>query len=125
MGQNCVSGNKNTTSTTATANITSDDKAAHVQPCSSVYCAGTTSDRIHVDTEILAKPITDLRLSLILSETLLWEMIVGVGGVCSLTSEVLASLNKGVPPLACFDWRGWFRSALPFFRGDMILRLVP
>ncbi|KAG8310719.1 hypothetical protein J6590_058872 [Homalodisca vitripennis] len=31
----------------------------------------------------------------------LWEMTVGVGGVCSLTSEVLASLNKGMPPPAC------------------------
>ncbi|KAG8290685.1 hypothetical protein J6590_077834 [Homalodisca vitripennis] len=33
------------------------------------------------------------------------RMTVGVGGVCSLTSEVLASLNKGVPPPACFDWK--------------------
>ncbi|KAG8255571.1 hypothetical protein J6590_089321 [Homalodisca vitripennis] len=55
------------------------------------------------------------------TSTLLWEMTVGVGGVCSLNSEVLASLNKGVPPPA-FDWRGWFRAGLPFFRGDMILR---
>ncbi|KAG8304945.1 hypothetical protein J6590_081863 [Homalodisca vitripennis] len=31
--------------------------------------------------------------------SLLWKMTVGVGWVCSLTSEVLASLNKGVPPL--------------------------
>ncbi|KAG8284086.1 hypothetical protein J6590_003778 [Homalodisca vitripennis] len=53
---------------------------------------------------------------------LLWEMTVGVGGVCSLTSEVLANPNKGVPTPACFDWRGWFRSGLPFFRGDMPLR---
>ncbi|KAG8330216.1 PRP40 pre-mRNA processing factor 40, variant 2 [Homalodisca vitripennis] len=45
-----------------------------------------------------------------------------VGGVCSLTSEVLASLNKAP---ACFDWRGRFRAGLPFFRGDMTLRLVP
>ncbi|KAG8335341.1 hypothetical protein J6590_070580 [Homalodisca vitripennis] len=36
--------------------------------------------------------------------SLLPELTVGVGGVCSLTSEVLASLNKGVPPSACFDW---------------------
>ncbi|KAG8319205.1 hypothetical protein J6590_096670 [Homalodisca vitripennis] len=34
--------------------------------------------------------------------------------VCSLTSEVLANLKKGVPPLAYFDWRGWFRAGLPF-----------
>ncbi|KAG8271830.1 hypothetical protein J6590_054660 [Homalodisca vitripennis] len=54
--------------------------------------------------------------------SLLREMTVGVGGVCSLTSEVLASLNKGVPPLAYFDWRGWFRAGFPFFRGDMALR---
>ncbi|KAG8255262.1 hypothetical protein J6590_096739 [Homalodisca vitripennis] len=40
---------------------------------------------------------------------LLWEMTVGVGGVCFLTPEVLASLNKGVPPPAYFDWRRWFR----------------
>ncbi|KAG8262386.1 hypothetical protein J6590_053023 [Homalodisca vitripennis] len=45
-----------------------------------------------------------------------------VGGVCSPTSEVLASLNKGVPPPAYFDWRGWFRAGLPFFRRDMTLR---
>ncbi|KAG8247544.1 hypothetical protein J6590_058578 [Homalodisca vitripennis] len=53
------------------------------------------------------------------SNILLWEMTVGVGGVCSLTSEVLTSLNKGVPPLTYFDWKGWFRAGLPFFRGDM------
>ncbi|KAG8243839.1 hypothetical protein J6590_037006 [Homalodisca vitripennis] len=45
-------------------------------------------------------------------------MTVGVGGVCSLTSEVLVNLNKGVPPPAYFDWRGWFRAGLPFFRDD-------
>ncbi|KAG8323527.1 hypothetical protein J6590_001239 [Homalodisca vitripennis] len=50
---------------------------------------------------------------------LLWKMTVGVSGVCSLTSEVHASLNKGVPPPAYFDWRGWFRVGLPFFREDM------
>ncbi|KAG8285645.1 hypothetical protein J6590_076489 [Homalodisca vitripennis] len=27
--------------------------------------------------------------------------------------------RKGVPPPACFDWRGWFRASFPFFRGDM------
>ncbi|KAG8254236.1 hypothetical protein J6590_011933 [Homalodisca vitripennis] len=37
--------------------------------------------------------------------SLLREMTVGVGGVCSLTSEVLASLNKSVPPPTYFDWR--------------------
>ncbi|KAG8246784.1 hypothetical protein J6590_076873 [Homalodisca vitripennis] len=26
---------------------------------------------------------------------------------------------KGVPPSACYDWRGWYRFGLPFFRGDM------
>ncbi|KAG8266349.1 hypothetical protein J6590_074182 [Homalodisca vitripennis] len=31
-------------------------------------------------------------------------------------------LNKGVPPPACFDWRGRFRGGLPFIRGDMTLR---
>ncbi|KAG8295988.1 hypothetical protein J6590_067577 [Homalodisca vitripennis] len=36
-----------------------------------------------------------------------------------------ADLNKGVPPLACFDWRGWFIAGLPFFRGYMTLRVVP
>ncbi|KAG8272092.1 hypothetical protein J6590_050049 [Homalodisca vitripennis] len=54
--------------------------------------------------------------------SLLWEVTVGVGRVSSLTSEVLASLNKGVPPPAYFDWRGWFRAGLPFFRGDMTSR---
>ncbi|KAG8245562.1 hypothetical protein J6590_103534 [Homalodisca vitripennis] len=49
---------------------------------------------------------------------LLQDMTVGIGKVCSLTSEVLASLNKGVPPPVCFDWRGWFRAGLPFFRGN-------
>ncbi|KAG8284168.1 hypothetical protein J6590_003861 [Homalodisca vitripennis] len=39
-------------------------------------------------------------------------MTVGVGGVCSLTSEFPASLNKSVPLSACFDWRGWFRGFL-------------
>ncbi|KAG8332090.1 hypothetical protein J6590_028075 [Homalodisca vitripennis] len=29
-------------------------------------------------------------------------------------------LNKGLPTPAYFDWRGWFRAGLPFFRGDMI-----
>ncbi|KAG8292183.1 hypothetical protein J6590_045854 [Homalodisca vitripennis] len=53
--------------------------------------------------------------------SLLWEKTVGVDGVCSLTSEVLASLTKGMPPRAYFDWRGWFRAGLPFFRGDMTL----
>ncbi|KAG8331054.1 hypothetical protein J6590_049492 [Homalodisca vitripennis] len=55
---------------------------------------------------------------------LLREVTVGIGGVCSLTSEaeVLASFNKGVPQPAYFDWRGWFRADLPFFRGDMTLR---
>ncbi|KAG8263699.1 hypothetical protein J6590_027632 [Homalodisca vitripennis] len=51
--------------------------------------------------------------------SLLWEMTVGVGGICSLTSEVVANLTKGMPPLAYFDWRGWFRAGLPFFQGDM------
>ncbi|KAG8299452.1 hypothetical protein J6590_100759 [Homalodisca vitripennis] len=50
--------------------------------------------------------------------SLLWKMTVGVSGVCSLTSEVLVNLNKGVPPPAYFDWRGWFRAGLPFFRDD-------
>ncbi|KAG8303985.1 hypothetical protein J6590_104950 [Homalodisca vitripennis] len=36
---------------------------------------------------------------------------------------VLASLNKGVSPPAYFDLRGWFRAGLPFFWGDMTLRL--
>ncbi|KAG8315049.1 hypothetical protein J6590_078952 [Homalodisca vitripennis] len=39
--------------------------------------------------------------------------------VGSLTSEVLASLNKRLPPPAYFDWRGRFRVGLPFFRRDM------
>ncbi|KAG8247024.1 hypothetical protein J6590_071483 [Homalodisca vitripennis] len=39
---------------------------------------------------------------------LLWRMTVGV----------LARLNKGVSPPAYFDWRGWFRAGLPFFRDD-------
>ncbi|KAG8309010.1 hypothetical protein J6590_096239 [Homalodisca vitripennis] len=39
--------------------------------------------------------------------SLLREMTVGVGGVGSLSI------------------RGWFRAGLPFFRGDMTLRLVP
>ncbi|KAG8306882.1 hypothetical protein J6590_035959 [Homalodisca vitripennis] len=43
-------------------------------------------------------------------------------GLWEWESEVLAGLNKGVPPPACFDWRGWFRAGLPFFRGT---RLVP
>ncbi|KAG8263492.1 hypothetical protein J6590_032182 [Homalodisca vitripennis] len=46
-----------------------------------------------------------------------WEVTVGV--------EVIASLKKGVPPPACFDWRGWFRAGFSFFRGEMTLRLVP
>ncbi|KAG8326565.1 hypothetical protein J6590_038444 [Homalodisca vitripennis] len=45
-------------------------------------------------------------------------MTVGVGGVCSLTSEALVNLNKVVPHPAYFDWRGWFRASLPFFRDD-------
>ncbi|KAG8265044.1 hypothetical protein J6590_103704 [Homalodisca vitripennis] len=49
--------------------------------------------------------------------SLLREMTVGV--------EVLAILNKGVPPPAYFDWRGWFRAGLPFIRGDMTLRFNP
>ncbi|KAG8241936.1 Belongs to the small heat shock protein (HSP20) [Homalodisca vitripennis] len=48
--------------------------------------------------------------------SLLREMTDGVGGVRSLTSEVLASLNKGMPSPVCFDWRRWFRAGLPFFR---------
>ncbi|KAG8262120.1 hypothetical protein J6590_058490 [Homalodisca vitripennis] len=55
--------------------------------------------------------------------SLLWEMTVGVGGVCSLTSEVLASLNKGMPPPAYFGWRGWFRAGLPLFRRDMTFEM--
>ncbi|KAG8297900.1 hypothetical protein J6590_027061 [Homalodisca vitripennis] len=50
--------------------------------------------------------------------SLLWKMTIGVGGVCSLTSEALVNLNKGVPPPAYFDWRGWFRAGLPFFWDD-------
>ncbi|KAG8325071.1 hypothetical protein J6590_076924 [Homalodisca vitripennis] len=46
------------------------------------------------------------------------NMTVGVGVVCSLTSEVLVNPNKGVPPPAYFDWRGWFRAGLPFFRDN-------
>ncbi|KAG8335647.1 60S ribosomal protein L31 [Homalodisca vitripennis] len=45
--------------------------------------------------------------------SLLWKMTVGVGGVCSLTSEALVNLNKGLPPPAYFDWRGWFTAGLP------------
>ncbi|KAG8330017.1 hypothetical protein J6590_073331 [Homalodisca vitripennis] len=56
---------------------------------------------------------------------LLREMAVGIGGDCSLTSEVLASLDKGVLSPANFNWRCWFRVGLPFFRGDITLRLVP
>ncbi|KAG8299424.1 hypothetical protein J6590_101453 [Homalodisca vitripennis] len=37
-------------------------------------------------------------------------------------SEVLGSLNKGVPSPTCFDLRGWLRTGFPFFRGDMNLR---
>ncbi|KAG8313990.1 hypothetical protein J6590_102568 [Homalodisca vitripennis] len=48
--------------------------------------------------------------------SLLREMIVGV--------EV-ARLNKGMPLPTCFDWRGWFEAGVPFFEGDMTLRLVP
>ncbi|KAG8334209.1 hypothetical protein J6590_095809 [Homalodisca vitripennis] len=48
-----------------------------------------------------------------LKNNLLWRMAVGVGGVCSLTSEALVNLNKGVPPPAYFDWRGWFTAGLP------------
>ncbi|KAG8265472.1 neuropeptide Y receptor activity protein [Homalodisca vitripennis] len=51
-----------------------------------------------------------------------FQMTVGVGGVCSLTSEVLNNLNKDVTPPTYFDWRDWFRAGLPFFRGDMTLR---
>ncbi|KAG8265665.1 hypothetical protein J6590_089962 [Homalodisca vitripennis] len=57
--------------------------------------------------------------------SLLREMTVGVGGVRFLISDVLPSLDKGIPPPTCFDWKGWFRAGLPFFRGDMTLRLVP
>ncbi|KAG8271675.1 hypothetical protein J6590_057695 [Homalodisca vitripennis] len=32
--------------------------------------------------------------------------------------EALVNLNKGVPPPAYFDWRGWFTAGLPFFRDD-------
>ncbi|KAG8265660.1 hypothetical protein J6590_089957 [Homalodisca vitripennis] len=52
---------------------------------------------------------------------LLWDMTIGVGGVCSLTSEDLASLIKGVPPPAYFYWRAWFRAGLPFSRGGLTL----
>ncbi|KAG8309073.1 hypothetical protein J6590_094861 [Homalodisca vitripennis] len=53
---------------------------------------------------------------------LLWKMTVGVGGICSLTSEVLVNLNKGVPPPAYFDCRGSFRAGLPFFQDDFEMR---
>ncbi|KAG8253717.1 hypothetical protein J6590_029290 [Homalodisca vitripennis] len=43
---------------------------------------------------------------------LLREMTVGVW------REVLASLNK--PPSAYFDWRGWFRTGLPFSGGTLL-----
>ncbi|KAG8275208.1 hypothetical protein J6590_091310, partial [Homalodisca vitripennis] len=49
--------------------------------------------------------------------SLMWDITVGVDGVCSLTSEVLPSLNKGVPPPAYFDWRVWFRSTPPLLPG--------
>ncbi|KAG8266475.1 hypothetical protein J6590_071428 [Homalodisca vitripennis] len=39
--------------------------------------------------------------------------------------KVLASLSKGVQLPAYFDYRGWFRAGLPFFRGDMTLSLPP
>ncbi|KAG8308844.1 hypothetical protein J6590_099815 [Homalodisca vitripennis] len=45
-----------------------------------------------------------------------------IGWVCSLTSEVLSSLNKGMPPPTYFDWKNWLRAGLAFFRGDMTLR---
>ncbi|KAG8329952.1 hypothetical protein J6590_074675 [Homalodisca vitripennis] len=45
--------------------------------------------------------------------SLQWEMTVGVGGVCFLTSEVLTSFNKGVLTPAYFDRRGWFRAPTP------------
>ncbi|KAG8304581.1 hypothetical protein J6590_090379 [Homalodisca vitripennis] len=53
---------------------------------------------------------------------LLWKMTVGVGGVCSLTSEALVNPNKCVPPPAYFERRGWFRAGLPFFRDDFEMR---
>ncbi|KAG8305145.1 hypothetical protein J6590_094449 [Homalodisca vitripennis] len=57
--------------------------------------------------------------------SLLREIMLEWVGFVPYVTEVFASLNKGVSPPACFDWRGWFRAGLPFFRGEMILRLVP
>ncbi|KAG8240998.1 hypothetical protein J6590_096814 [Homalodisca vitripennis] len=28
----------------------------------------------------------------------------------------LANLDKGVPPITCFEWRGWLRAGFPFSR---------
>ncbi|KAG8247394.1 hypothetical protein J6590_061818 [Homalodisca vitripennis] len=39
-------------------------------------------------------------------------------------TEVPVSLKMCHPPV-CFDWRTLFRAGLPFFLGDMTLRLVP
>ncbi|KAG8253504.1 hypothetical protein J6590_033879 [Homalodisca vitripennis] len=38
---------------------------------------------------------------------------------------VVVGLNKGVPTPPYFQWRGWCRAGLTFFRRDMTLRLVP
>ncbi|KAG8256267.1 hypothetical protein J6590_096279 [Homalodisca vitripennis] len=55
----------------------------------------------------------DIIKSQIDMSSLLREMTVGIGGVCSLTSEVLASLNQGVPPLSALTGKAGSELASP------------
>ncbi|KAG8283081.1 hypothetical protein J6590_023610 [Homalodisca vitripennis] len=49
-------------------------------------------------------------------------MTVGVGRVRSLRVKGSCQpSHKGVPSLACFYWRGWFRAGFSFFRGGSAL----
>ncbi|KAG8319862.1 hypothetical protein J6590_082672 [Homalodisca vitripennis] len=78
--------------------------------------------RLSVRESLLAltSPVPDILMSNDMSRPRERDYPATQQGSLLAVSEVLASLNKGVPPPADFDW-----SWLPLHPGDMTLGLVP
>ncbi|KAG8263491.1 hypothetical protein J6590_032181 [Homalodisca vitripennis] len=67
----------------------------------------TSSFRLDV-REISYPDLSDTSVFAVPSGRFNWKLV----GFILLISEVLAGLNKGVPLLVYFDWRGWFRAGV-------------
>ncbi|KAG8299379.1 hypothetical protein J6590_056701 [Homalodisca vitripennis] len=81
----------------------------HVPAIDMITCDRVMTDNTNEERHITNRKCQDSEVQGPFDKSsLLGEVTVGVGGVCSLTSEIPASPSKGVPPPAYFDWRGWF-----------------